>query len=125
VMSSFVSVFEDSLSRVLKQYGEQARVAQETHLGVNLSSRAELCLKLASAPEWPSGVSKKLCLGSQLKSVFENGPMAPVITENLIGRPFAERACLFRDFSRQNRIYERFVDRRFNTPIQSPQLGRP
>lgn len=107
-LAGFVDVFGPSLAKTLKTYDDQARQAQEKPDGPNLNSKAALCLKLASAPVWPDDVSKKFCLGTRLKGVYFFGPLAPVVTEELLSKPFEERVCLFRDFSRRSRIYERF-----------------
>jgi hypothetical protein len=109
VLEGFVDVFGVSLKSVIKTYDAQAKSAQEKPDGRNQSSKAELCLKIASAPLWPTQVPRSWCVGTQIKSTYFYGPTAPVINEELLAKPFEERVCMFRDFSRRSRIYERFA----------------
>lgn len=102
--SSFIDLFGKGISKNLKHY-------KKTGGTVQLKEQAEMCLKLLAAPKWPKNVSKKICEGMQLPSLFVGGPASIVVNETAMNLPYEKRACAHRNFLRANRIFQNYRDK--------------
>ena len=105
-------VFARPVNQSLKMYTKQAESARESindpFNRSNLSSKAELCIKLLAMPAWPRGLDSDYCEGAFLASKFQKGPRSITWSIKLYkDQPVQARACVYRDWIRASKIYER------------------
>ncbi len=110
-LQSFADQFGSGMALALYDYQYRAGNQSQDPSGTSSLAMSELCLKLLAVPVWPSAISKDLCVGKSLSSVFQDGPTSVVINSDVIQSNFQKRVCSFRDYERKNRLYQYYKER--------------
>jgi hypothetical protein len=111
-VENFVNVFQNGLAGALKRLAAAADRAGEPEVGPlrpNRMLQARICtLILTTTTKWPKKVDPALCRGVTLESVYP--ALADVkmdfnqLTQELRGKPLADRMCTYRNFLRRGRL---------------------
>jgi len=108
ILKTTLQNFVDEFGRGIAQaiYDGEKQITQDdpaSSYAVN-----EMCIKLLSAPNWPSSLPHNVCYGRKLTSIFDGGPSSPVISEELMQKPWTDRVCTYRNYNRENFIFQQF-----------------
>ncbi len=111
-VENFVNVFQNGLAGALERLAAAADRAGEPEVGPlrpNRMLQARICtLILTTTTKWPKRVDPSLCRGVTLESVYP--ALADVkmdfnqLTQELRGKPLADRMCTYRNFLRRGRL---------------------
>ncbi|MDA8791621.1 hypothetical protein N9N67_00170 [Bacteriovoracaceae bacterium] len=107
-LSQFVSLFHKNIKKSLEALMKSEKKAHLDDKEYFRRSRAELCFGLLAAPQWHKKIPRSYCMDMKLKSYFKNGPSTQPISNDLINKSMKEKACVYRDYFRENEIYERW-----------------
>jgi hypothetical protein len=112
-LRTFVDQFGAGITQSIQDYQKNAVQMGEMAPGATRKTNrlliAEMCLKLLAAPAWPKNVPESLCYGQTLPSLaFSDGPPSVTITKDLIHGKYENRVCSFRDYKRDNFIFQSF-----------------
>lgn len=102
----FGEAFSDSIDRAMHFYKKRVKQMREGLDGKNSQELAELCFKLLALPFPLKDLDLSVCRGVQLKPVFAGWPSSVTWSDAILRRRHSRRACTYRDFLRQNRIYQ-------------------
>jgi hypothetical protein len=105
-LNNFMTTFGDGINRILSKLLEEEQKSTGTIAKSKRYARTEMCFLLLSVPNAEKTVKTHLCEGVQLKAVVAEGPATETITRNSFRSDFNERACIYREFFRQSKIYE-------------------
>jgi hypothetical protein len=106
LLQVFGESFADSIEAAARFYRKRAKQLRETPSGRNAQELAELCFKILAVPFALEDVDLSVCRGSRLMPLFSGWPASEAWEPALLRRNYDHRACLYRDFLRQNRIYQ-------------------
>ncbi len=105
-LNSFVRVFGPNLNRILLRLRNEENRADATVARAKRNARTELCFLLLGVPDARFHVAPGYCEGLRLEPLVEGAPASLTITRRTFARDFEERACVYRDYFRANRIFE-------------------
>lgn len=106
LLQIFGGAFADSINDSMRFYKKRIKQMHETSSGLNAQELADLCFKILAIPFKLDGVDLSACQGARLMPIVPGGPASEVWEPVLQRRTFERRACVYRDFLRQNRIYQ-------------------
>lgn len=108
-LQGFVDVFSRNINGLMKSMEKSSKDSRDPNNKIK-PVLAEYCLKLLATPTWPKGISKDLCKGMQLTSIFVGGPSSLRVDNTTIALPLEKRACAYRNFFRENKIYQNYFE---------------
>ncbi len=105
-LNSFMDIFGNNVNRILNKLKTEEETATGTIARSKRYARTEMCFLLLAVPNVDDYVDIKLCQGLKMNSVVKGGPETITITQATFNQDMNDRACVYREFFRQSKIFE-------------------
>jgi hypothetical protein len=105
-INSFVDIFGKNINKILKRLYKEEYRSSGTIAAAKRYARTEMCLLLLSVPSATKYVDIQYCIGLGFDPVVQGGPSTPKITWEIFDKDLNDRACTYREYFRQSKIYE-------------------
>lgn len=105
-LDSFIKVFGKNVNRLLKKFKEEEERSAGTVAKTKRYARTELCFLLLSVPNAADKLDIEYCSGLKFDAVIPGGPQTISLTTETFSKDLNDRACTYREFFRQSKIYE-------------------
>ena len=110
-LGNFTDLVGPGIARAIDYYVDMSAQMHEKSQGPNDHQVNEFCLELLASPFWPKAVDPNVCIGRFLISNESGGPTSAIVTADLIGADYEDRACKYRDFFDASSLYQNFHGR--------------
>lgn len=105
-LNSFADFFGDNINKLLKKlYKEEKEAGKTVSEGLRYK-RTQMCFLLLSVDSASEIIKTKYCEGLKFSAIAPGGPETIELTQTTFNKDLKERACLYRDYFRQTKIYE-------------------
>ncbi len=105
-LNSFGELFGKNISKILMRLFNEERNATGTIARSKRNARTQMCHLLLGVPDILNYVNVSYCEGLKMDPLVVGGPDTPALNQNSYTRDYNDRACVYREFFRQTRIYE-------------------
>ncbi len=103
-LPGFLNLFQPSIKESMTQLSQ----SQDQFRDSNQASKflkTSLCFYLLQSPRWNDRLNMQSCIG--LQEISPIGIETPKFAKALFNKPYEERSCLYNNYIRKNRVYEK------------------
>lgn len=108
-LDSFADLFGKNITKILKKLYQDELSSSGTIAKAYKNQRTQMCFLLLSVPNVLDFVNVSYCDGTKLDALVSGGPTTKMLNINSYQTDLNDRACIYRDFYRQNKIYENWA----------------
>jgi hypothetical protein len=105
-LNSFMDIFGNNVNRILNKLKWEEENSTGTVARSKRYARTEMCFLLLAVPNVDDYVDIKNCQGLKMNSVVRGGPETITIGQATFNEDMNDRACVYREFFRQSKIFE-------------------
>ena len=101
-----MDIFGNNVNRILNKLKWEEENSTGTVARSKRYARTEMCFLLLAVPNVDDYVDIKNCQGLRMNSVVRGGPETITISQATFNQDMNDRACVYREFFRQSKIFE-------------------
>lgn len=105
-LNSFMDIFGNNVNRILNKLKWEEESSTGTVAKAKRYARTEMCFLLLAVPDVDDYVDIKLCQGLKMNALTRGGPETITISQATFNQDMNDRACVYREFFRQSKIFE-------------------
>jgi hypothetical protein len=105
-LDTFADLFGKNLNRILARLYSESNSSTGTIATTQKRSLARMCHLLLGVPHILNYVNVSYCQGSKMDPLIKGGPETKPLNVDSYKQDLNDRACVYREFFRQNKIFE-------------------
>lgn len=105
-LNTFMDTFGGNVNRILSRLYQEEQESSGTIAKAKRYARTEMCFLLLTVPDAEYYVDTRLCAGLKFSSIAPGGPETIAISNETFKKDLNDRACVYREFFRQSKIFE-------------------